>query len=54
VTAEFEGGRVTGVAKTSFTFDTFGMEAPRVFIVITIEDEIRLELEFDAVIAAGA
>jgi polyisoprenoid-binding protein YceI len=53
VTAEFEGGRVAGVAKTSFTFDTFGMRVPRVFIVLSVEDNIRLELEFDAVIAAG-
>ena len=53
VTAEFAGARVTGVAKTSFPFDTFGMRPPVVFVVLSVEDNIRLELEFDAVIATG-
>ena len=46
-----DGGRVTGKAKTNFTFDTFDMEVPSVFVVLSVDDNIRLELDFNATIA---
>ena len=45
--AEFaEDGTVTGSASVEFTFDDFGMDKPRVAIVVSVEDTIRLELDF--------
>ena len=45
--AEFHitNGIISGIAKTSFTFGSF-MDIPRVFIVLSVEDRIRLELDF--------
>ncbi len=45
--AEFPGdGTVTGFASVTFTFEDFGMDKPRVAIVVSVEDEILLELDF--------
>ncbi len=45
--AEFAGdGTVTGLASVEFTFDDFGMDKPRVAIVVSVEDTILLELDF--------
>ena len=45
--AEFPGdGTVTGFASVMFTFEDFGMDKPRVAIVVSVEDEILLELDF--------
>ena len=45
--AEFgEDGIVTGFASVQFTFDDFGMDKPSVAIVLSVEDEILLELDF--------
>ena len=45
--AEFAGdGTVTGSASVEFTFDDFGMDKPRVAIVVSVEDTILLELDF--------
>ena len=47
VAAEFAGdGTVTGSASVEFTFDDFGMDKPRVAIVVSVEDTILLELDF--------
>nr|PZN89214.1 MAG: hypothetical protein DIU52_14525 [bacterium] len=46
VTARFEEGAVSGLAKTQFTFDDFQIEKPRVASVLSVADEIRLEYEF--------
>ena len=40
----------TGQAKTSFTFGHFGMSVPRLFFILSVEDNIRLELDFVAVV----
>ena len=50
VTISPEGG--TGQARTSFPFGTFDMEIPRLFFVLSVEDNIRLELDlvFDIVL----
>ena len=47
VMAEFPGdGTATGFASVVFTFEDFGMDKPRVAIVVSVEDEILLELDF--------
>jgi polyisoprenoid-binding protein YceI len=37
---------ITGSASTRFTFGEFGMPIPRVGMVLSVEDDIRLEYEF--------
>jgi polyisoprenoid-binding protein YceI len=46
VTARFEEESVLGRARTSFTFDEFQITQPSVSIVLSVDDEIRLELDF--------
>ena len=49
--AEFaRDGAVTGSASVEFTFDDFGMDKPRVAIVVSVEDTILLELDFTGTI----
>ncbi len=46
-TANFAGdGTAMGFASVEFTFGDFGMDKPRVAIVLSVEDKIRLELDF--------
>ena len=46
-TAEFrEDGTASGQASVEFTFADFGMTKPSVAIVLSVEDTIRLELDF--------
>lgn len=47
-TADFGAGsaEVTGMASTEFTFEDFAMDKPSVAIVLSVEDTIRLEIEF--------
>ena len=52
-TAEFhEDGRAIGQASVEFTFADFGMDKPSVAIVLSVEDTIRLELDFVGQFAA--
>lgn len=44
----FKGNSLTGTAKTNFKFEKFEMDLPRVAIVLSVDDNIRLELEFIA------
>ncbi len=46
VTARIEGGRLVGTAVTQITFQDFGMEQPRVAVVLSVEHTIQLELDF--------
>jgi polyisoprenoid-binding protein YceI len=46
VTAEAKNGGFTGTATTQVTFEDFGMTPPRVAVVLSVEDDIRLELQF--------
>ena len=39
----------TGSAKTQITFEQFALEKPRVAIVLSVVDEIRLEIDFTVV-----
>ena len=47
-TATFDSNSVTGTAKTDFTFGEFEMEVPDLFFIVSLEDNIRLELDFIA------
>jgi polyisoprenoid-binding protein YceI len=44
-----DGKDLTGTATTSFTFADFGLTQPRVPVVLSVEDTIRLELDFHMV-----
>jgi polyisoprenoid-binding protein YceI len=46
VVAIFEGDTVNGLATTSFPFSQFDMSVPRVFLVLSVEDNIRLQIDF--------
>lgn len=46
VTAAFGGDTVTGLAATAFTFADFGLAQPRVPVVLSVGDTIRLEYDF--------
>lgn len=48
-TAKFEDGRVTGSAATAFTFSDIQLDQPRVPVVLSVADTIRLEMDFDLV-----
>ena len=47
--AKFQDGRVMGSAATAFTFDDIQMEQPRVPVLLSVADTIRLEIDFDLV-----
>jgi polyisoprenoid-binding protein YceI len=49
VTAQVDGGDLTGTATTSFTFATFGLQIPSVMSVLSIKDNINLEYDFHLV-----
>lgn len=46
VTARAEGRDVVGQATTAFTFKDFSLEQPRVPIVMSVADTVRLEYDF--------
>jgi polyisoprenoid-binding protein YceI len=46
VTARGEGKDVVGTATTAFTFKDFNLEQPRVPVVLSVADTIRLEYDF--------
>lgn len=46
VNGQVNGNDLTGQAKTSFNFSTFSLSQPRVPLVLSIEDNIKLELDF--------
>ena len=46
VEAAFAGDRVTGRASTSFAFSDFELTKPRVPVVLSVADTIRLEYDF--------
>ncbi|MBI3971959.1 MAG: YceI family protein [Chloroflexi bacterium] len=48
VTAAREGAKLTGTATTAFTFGDFGMTPPRAPAVLSVVDEIRLEVSLVA------
>ena len=46
VTARADGAAAAGTAKTSFTFRDFTLDQPRVPIVLSVADTLRLEYDF--------
>jgi polyisoprenoid-binding protein YceI len=50
VTAQIAGQSLTGSASTSVTFEDFGMTSPRVPVVLSVEDNIKLAVDFDLVL----
>lgn len=50
VTARASSGGYTGAAHTAFTFADFGMTIPRVASVLSVQDTIRLEYEFNLLV----
>jgi polyisoprenoid-binding protein YceI len=46
VTAQFRPNGFNGKASTSFTFKDFAIEQPRVPVVLSVADTIKLELDF--------
>jgi polyisoprenoid-binding protein YceI len=53
VTVTFSDGAVAGQATTRFTFGEYGMSIPRLLFILSVEDDIRLELDFVAEIVRG-
>jgi polyisoprenoid-binding protein YceI len=49
VDATFDRGRITGNAATTFTFADFGLEQPRVRVLLSVADTIKLEYTFSLV-----
>ena len=49
VDAKFDGDKVTGSASTSFPFSEFGLMQPRVPVVLSVADTIKLEYTFSLV-----
>ncbi|MBM3948973.1 MAG: YceI family protein [SAR202 cluster bacterium] len=47
VTATFSKSSVSGQATTNFKFGDFNMSVPRVFVVLSVEDNIQLRIEFE-------
>jgi hypothetical protein len=45
-TADFASATVTGTASTAFTFEDFQITKPRVAVVLSFADTIRLEYDF--------
>jgi len=45
VTGTIEDGQATGTATTSFTFAEFNLTQPRVPVVLSVEDTIKLEVD---------
>ena len=46
VTAHSDGNDIVGTAVTSFTFKDFSLEQPRVPVVLSVADTIKLEYDF--------
>jgi polyisoprenoid-binding protein YceI len=46
VTARADGPAVVGTATTAFTFKEFGLDQPRVPIVLSVADTLKLEYDF--------
>ena len=48
-TAEFKDAGVTGAVATAFTFDDMKIEQPRVPVLLSVADTIKLEISFNLV-----
>lgn len=48
-TASFANGGVTGKAATAFTFDDIQLDQPRVPVLLSVADTIKLEIDFNLI-----
>jgi polyisoprenoid-binding protein YceI len=48
-TVQFNNAGVAGTASTAFTFDDMGLEQPRVPVLLSVADTIKLEINFNLV-----
>ncbi len=48
VEAQFTGDSITATASTIITFDQFEMSKPSLAFILSVEGEIRLELDIQA------
>lgn len=48
-TVQFKDGRIGGSAATAFTFNDVQIEQPRVPVLLSVADTIRLEIEFNLI-----
>ena len=46
--AQFTGDSITATASTTVTFDQFEMSKPSLAFILSVADEIRLELDIQA------
>jgi polyisoprenoid-binding protein YceI len=53
VNAQFSPNSVAGHATTAFTFSDFGIDQPRVPVVLSVADTIKLELDFSMIPSRG-
>ncbi len=53
VIGTFRGDTLQGKAVTSFPFSTFNLTQPRVPVLLSVEDEIRLEIDFNMIQAVA-
>ena len=53
VIASYVNGKMTGIAKSKFTFNDFNLDIPNLFFILDVDNEIRLELVFDATVASN-
>ena len=49
VTARFDASGVSGSAATAFTFASFAIDQPRVPVVLSVGDTIKLEMDFSMI-----
>lgn len=47
--AEFKNGGISGSASTAFTFDDMQLEQPRVPVLLSVADTIKLEIDFNLI-----
>jgi polyisoprenoid-binding protein YceI len=48
-TVQFKDGRIGGSAATAFTFNDVQIEQPRIPVLLSVADTIRLEIEFNLI-----
>ena len=53
ITITRDGDQLSGTATTSFTFKDFNLTQPRVPVVLSVQDTIKLELDFQMVLAGA-
>jgi len=54
VTGNLNGNQATGLARTSFKFEDFNLDQPRVPIVLSVVNQINLELEGTLQLGSGS